>query len=412
MPVLTSASKMPEIATLDTQEELNAFCEECRSAGRFAFDTEFVMEESFEPVLCLIQIATDTRVALVDPFMEIDPTPIWELVSDEDVETVVHSGQEDLGLCVHHTGRAPRRIHDTQVAAGFAGYGYPLSLQKLVQATLHIRLHKSKTLTDWRRRPLTDAQIKYAADDVYHLPAVRDKLHARLTAQNRLAWMQEESVRFEDTSLYCRGEEQKLKRIKGAGALKGRQLAILRELLAWREEAAERLDRPVRAVLRDHLLVEVSKHELCSHKEVRDLRGLNLSDRAIRDMCQRVCKAMETPSEQWPRPEPRDTETASETVLIPLITGVIRSYCDEHELAYGLVASKKSIRDLIRHKWGASPKDRCSVELLQGWRGETLGRILEDVLAGNRAIRVGTSHDEPLIKLPRAGEIEPDSTPA
>ncbi len=389
----------PYVTTIKRQTQIEEVCGECRAQGRFAFDTEFIMEDRFEPEVCLVQIATESSVAVIDPFLDLDLRPVWELVCDEQVETVVHAGQEDLGLCVQHAGKAPRRIYDVQMAAGFAGYDYPLSLQRLVQATLHFSLHKSKTLTDWRKRPLAPEQIQYGAEDVCYLLAVRQKLHERLSKWDRLDWLREEFSQLENISLYRQAEEEKLLRVKGAGALKGRQLAVVRELLEWREAAAKGLNRPARAMLRDHLLVQIAKLELHSFDEIRALRGINLSDRHVRALCRVVEKALKIPSERWPTPTPRETETPKEQALISLATAVIRGYCLEHEMAYGLAASKKSIRELIGHCTRAHPPDRGDVELLNGWRGRTVGAMLEELLAGRRAIRVESLQGERLIRL-------------
>lgn len=389
----------PPVVHVDSQEQLDAICRTCSAHGQFAFDTEFVMEDRFEAELCLIQIADGQSVAIIDPFLSFDLDPVWALVHDEEVVTVVHAGQEDLGICVQRTGRVPRRIYDIQIAAGFAGYDYPLSLQKLARIALHVGLHKSKTLTDWRRRPLTAAQIRYAAEDVSYLLAARTKLDKRLSRTNRSEWVQEEFDRFEDLSLYRRPEQEKLSRLKGSGALVGRQLVVLRELLAWRENLAHQVDRPLRAVLKDHLLVEIAKHELNSPTEVRALRGLNLNDKQVRALCGAVLRAVATPRDQWPAPSPRHAESPAEATLVPLITGVIRSICIEKAIAYGLVASKKSICEMVRYCAEQGSNRREDVELLSGWRYQAVGALLEEVLAGKRRIRVDLSDGNPLIRL-------------
>ena len=391
-PSVSHRSKPPDVLCIDSQSQIDEFVDVCLREGRFAFDTEFVMEESFQPELCLIQLATAERVAIIDPYQGLDTGPIWQLVAEPEVETIVHSGLEDLAMCVYHTGKAPRNIYDAQIAAGFAGLGYPLSLQKLVQAATHVRLHKSKTLTDWRRRPLSEAQIRYGAEDVCYLPAIRKKLERRLAASGRLDWMKMECLRFEDISLYRRTENDKLARVKGSGALQGRQLAVLRDVLAWRETTAKRLNRPIRAVLKDHLLVEVAKHELISSAEVRDLRGLNLSDKHVRELCEVVRSAADSPSETWPVSQPRETETPTESVLVPLITSVLRGYCYDQNLAYGLLATKKSIQDFVRHSRGGHPTDRTAVELLQGWRGDAVRDILEGLMSGKTSVRIGSNN--------------------
>ena len=390
-----------KIVPVENQEQLDQVCATCRKDGRFAFDTEFVMEDRFEPEVCLIQIAVGETSYIVDPFLELDLACVWELVCDAEVETVVHAGQEDLAFCMQHLGRAPQRIYDVQIAAGFVGYDYPLSLQKLVRQSVGARLHKSKTLTDWRRRPLSDAQIQYGAEDVCHLLAVWRKLQERLKRSERLEWVREEFAKFEDEHLYERPEEEKLARVKGVGGLKGQALAVVRSLLSWREELAERRNRPARVALKDHLLVEIAKHGLATYEEARDLRGLNLADRDIHDMCRVVREALDSPSDQWPVPRRQDTETPRETVLIALSTAVVRAYCLDNDIAYGLAASKRSIKEMVRHCVNGNSTQE-SVELLRGWRCQTVGATLEGVLCGHRVIQVDGKSGHTLLSTPSA----------
>lgn len=385
----------PEPLQVTQQAEVERVCASCREAGRFGFDTEFVMEDRFESEVCLIQIATPDLVAVIDPFLDLDLREVWGLVGDEKIETIVHAGQEDLALSVQHTDAVPHRVYDIQIAAGFAGYDYPLSLQRLIQSTLHVRLHKSKTLTDWRRRPLTDAQIRYGAEDVCYLLAVRDKLERRLSERGRVEWAAEEFARFEEMSIYRRADEEKLVRLKGAGSLDGKHLAVLRELLRWRETISKQLNRPVRVVLKDHLLVEIAKLALCEFDEVRDLRGLNLKERHIRALCEVVGEALKLPESEWPPTTPRDSESPAESALIALVTGVIRGYCVREDMAYGLVAAKKSIRDLIRNGTPGKPASG----LLAGWRHVAIGSVLEEVLAGKRTIRVNPEKGDGFIEV-------------
>ncbi len=379
---------IPDPVVLQRQEQIEALCARCRAEGRFAFDTEFVMEDRYESEVCLIQIATSDSVAIVDPLLGLDLQPVWRLVSDEEVEVVVHAGQEDLGLSVQHTGLPPRRAFDVQIAAGLVGHDYPISLQRLVQAVLHIRLHKSKTLTDWRRRPLSQAQIRYGAEDVVHLLALREQLYGRLDEANRIDWAAEEFRALEDLALYRRVAEDKLARVKGAGKLNAEQLAIACELLAWRDALARRRNRPARTVLRDHLLVEIARHALADVHDITDLRGINLGERDLQALARAVRKAREIPSSEWPAPKPRVVDSPHDAALVALGTAVVRCYCMEHGLAYGLVATQKSIRDLIKHSTINHPTDGTSVELLTGWRGASVGAMLADVLAGRRMVRI------------------------
>lgn len=373
---------------VERQSQLDELCHHARREGRLAFDTEFVMEDRYQSELCLVQVATNQTVALLDPFLELDLAPLWDAICDETVETIVHAGQEDLALCVQHTGRVPRAVFDAQIAAGLVGHDYPLSLQRLVQATLHIRLHKAKTLTNWRKRPLTAAQIGYAAEDVCFLLEVHQKLSARLAQLDRTEWAREEFSRFEDMTLYRRADAERVLRIKGAGALRGRQLAVLHALCAWREEIAKRINRPPRVALKDHLMVEIARQEITQFAEVRDLRGVNLSDRDVHALVRVVQKALTIPEVEWPQGKPHEPEPPRESALLALATAVIKSYCLENDLAYSLVATQRSIRELVRHRTTGQPQDDASVELLRGWRGRSVGARLDEVLAGRRSVRV------------------------
>ncbi len=388
-----------EAVIAEGQQQIDEFCAQARTESRFAFDTEFVMEDRYEPEVCLVQLASENAVLLIDPFLELNLHPVWELVCDPQVETVVHAGQEDLAMAVRRTGQVARGVFDVQIAAGLVGYDYPLSLQKLVQMTLQVRLHKSKTLTDWRRRPLNAAQLRYAAEDVSYLLAVHRKLHDRLARAGRLEWAAEEFRSFEVMSAYARVEEEKLRRVKGVSILRGRQLVVAQRLLVWRDEVAQQLNRPARIVLKDHLLVEIARHEMASFADLRELRGLNMTDKNVHGLVDVVKKALETPAAEWPAAKPYEEEAPREAVLIALATAVVRGYCLDYELAYSLVATKKSLQDLIRHRTVGRPADAAEVELLCGWRGHTVGLMLDEVLAGKRTIHVEPSKGELTVRV-------------
>ena len=357
------------------------------------------MEDRYESEVCLIQIATNAGVTIVDPFLDLDVSEFWGLVADEEIESVVHAGQEDLALCVQHTGQAPRNIFDAQIAAGLVGADYPLSLQKLVQQFAHVRLHKSKTLTDWRRRPLTQAQIDYAAEDVAYLLRIHAKLHTKLSKRKRVVWAREEFQRFEELTLYRQVVEEKLARVKGAGALTGKHLAVLHELLGWRDERAQRLNRPARVVLKDYLLVEVARHAFTNPDEVRDLRGINLNERDSKALCRAVTRGLETPPEKWPVGKKSDFDTPQDSTLIALATAVARSYCLDHDISHSLAATKRSMGQLVRYRRKNAPLGNDVPTLLRGWRGQTVGKLLDEVLAGERNVFVDHTDGSASIRV-------------
>ncbi|GMU38687.1 MAG: HRDC domain-containing protein [Phycisphaerae bacterium] len=384
-----------------------------RAAGRFALDTEFVMEDVYEPELCLVQMALPDGMFLIDALTKVDLAPLWDLVTDPAVETVVHAGQEDLAICAAAAGRPPRKVYDVQVAAGLVGPIYPISLSKLTQQVLHVRMHKSQTLTDWRKRPLTEDQLRYAAEDVAHLLPIRDKLHARLTKLDRVSWAEEEFAVFEQMPLYARPPEDRLRRVKGTGSLSGSELRAALDLMAWREELAGRLNRPARAVLKDHLLVEIARHGWTRMEQIRSLRGLNLRKDHLREMCE----VLEKSAKQPPAPRTGHRSVRSEHpldgVLISLLTAVLRSEAARLDVAYSLLATKQAIQGVVEpFVDGGLDKLAESPLLMRGWRGEAVGRTLRKILRGASAIQVNPSGQRAPLRIRRLASSRPGNRPS
>src|SRR5215208_2733307 len=254
---MADVSGEPLIATPSGLAEL---VDHLRASGRFAFDTEFVSEETFEPVLCLIQVATRDRLAVVDPLAIRDLSPFWDVVIDPAVEVVMHAASEDLRICRFKTGTVPRRVYDVQIAAGLVGFGFPLSLVNLIGQALRVTLSGGETRTDWRRRPLSPAQLRYALDDVRYLLDLADLLDAQLGEQGRREWAEAEFAEFV-ASIQNRVEEERWRRLPGLHQLSRRGLEIARRLAEWRFEEARRSNRPLRQLLRDDLLVAIAKRQ-------------------------------------------------------------------------------------------------------------------------------------------------------
>ncbi len=394
-----SRKKSSQPVLVTAAEQVAELCEHVAAERQFAFDTEFVMEDVAAPEVCLIQIATEHRVFLVDTLTGVDVSPIWELVVDPAIETIVHAGQEDLAICFHAAGKAPRNVFDIQIAAGLVGTDYPLSLARLAQNLIHVRLHKTQTLTDWRRRPLSAEQLRYAEEDVSHLPRIRRLLGKRLDKHGRVEWATEEHSRFEDIRLYRQTDSQKLGRVKGVGSLGGKQLAVATELVLWRDEMARKLNRPARTILKDHLLSEIARTGLSQPDHIANLRGINLSKRQLVELSAVLEQAAQIPPERWPEPKGGRPETPRETILTTLITAVMRSETRRLNVAYGLAATKKNIQELVRACPNGDARPNRSLAMLEGWRGEAFGEMLLALLQGRSAVRVGEHDGEAILRL-------------
>lgn len=390
----------PPVEVVTNAEQLDATCALLRIAGRFAFDTEFIKEDRFEPVVCLIQLATEDRVVLVDPLSEkLDISPLWRLLVDPNLDVIVHAGAEDLGLCHRYGGALPARLFDVQIAAGLVGYDYPLSLARLVRGVIGIRLHKSQTLTDWQLRPLSPTQQRYAVEDVAYLPAIARAFEARLAKLSRREWAEEEFARLTKTAAAHQTDDTAtLARIKGSGSLDARGLAIMRELVAERYALAERLNRPPRAVLKDHLLVEIARRGWNRPQDIRALRGISLNDRSIRQLVDAVTRALALPPDQCPVPDEPVEETPEESVVIALATAVLRGWCLENQLAYPLLTNKQDIRSaVLAHVRGQPPSHLPP--LMSGWRRQVLGPVLDRLMSGSCAVRLKPAKGCPTLTV-------------
>ena len=263
--------RQPEL--ISEQSALEARCRAWREAGRFAFDTEFIRDDTYDAVLCLVQVALDGDVALVDPTAGVDLTPFWDLVTDPAVITIVHAGKEDFEVCLRTTGKPPRNVFDVQIAAGFVGHGYPLSLVRLVDSVLHRRISKGQTLTDWARRPLTPAQLRYAVEDVAYLPEIHKRLVAEIEQAGRTAWVTEELHCFEDRDFYRAPADERALRLRGSQKLDALGLVVLARLVEWRDRWARSRNRPIRALMRDDILVEIARRRPTQTTDLEVMRG-------------------------------------------------------------------------------------------------------------------------------------------
>jgi ribonuclease D len=389
----------PLITTAAGLEELVAHL---RASGRFAFDTEFVSEETFEPVLCLVQVATRERLAAIDALAVRDLAPLWQLVIDPAVEVVMHAASEDLRICRFQTGTVPRRVYDVQIAAGLVGFGYPLSLSNLVSQALRVVVAGGETRTDWRRRPLSPAQIRYALDDVRYLLDLADLISVQLAEWGRTGWAESEFAQF-SRAIQDRVEEERWRRLPGLHQLNRRGLEVARRLAEWRFEEARRTNRPLRQLLRDDLLVAIAKRQPATRRDLEALRDFNRPHLLARSgaILGVISAASAVPAEELPEPPERHDEGPGLTMVVSLLAAALAQCCAQHKVAPGLVGAASDLRSLVRWYTQGQPEDQRP-ELARGWRHEVCGAALIDVLAGHVALRVADPRsDVPVTLEPR-----------
>ncbi len=377
---------LPEHHVL-TPEQLRACCDDIAQHSPIGFDTEFVGEDTYIPHLCLIQIATLKALYVIDPFVCGPLDEFWALLTDPKRIVVVHAGREEVRICRQATGQPLGRMYDLQIAAGLLGYGYPMGYGALVQFALRKRLDKGETLTDWRRRPLTREQIAYAYNDVRDLLAIWKKIDTGLTKLGRTAWAQEEFDDFITRAVKEPSEAERWRRIKGAGSLDSRELAVLRAVFGWREDAATRRNRPVRTVLRDDLLLELARRPPKSESDVLSLRGVYASEAG--NILDAVTAALESPKTSWPAEIERENDSPGVQLVSQLVNVVLADWCGREKLTQGLVATVSDVKELVRATANKEPlPDSCG--FAHGWRKAHVLPMLTEVLEGRRAVRVKT----------------------
>jgi ribonuclease D len=378
---------MPEITEqiLTQPEELPECCAHLAACGSFGFDTEFVGESTYHPHLCLVQVATPERLVLIDPLTVGPLDAFWRLVVDPAIKVVVHAGREEVRLCRLWTGRTPGNLIDLQIAAGLVGWAYPLGHGTLISQVLRVQLAKGETLTEWRERPLTKAQIRYAFDDVRYLLPAWQRLKQELDVLGRRDWVREEVGRLAASAAPDEPALEKWRKLRGLGALDRRRLAVVRALHAWREERAAALNRPPRTIVRDDLIVEIARRNPIRERDLHVVRGLPRRDLAA--IVQVVEKARTLPADQCPRLAEREQDPPQVGMASAVLTAVLGDFCVRRRLASNLVAASHDVKLLVRARHASGPLPDESL-LTHGWRAQYVLPHLLAVLEGRRSLRI------------------------
>jgi ribonuclease D len=370
---------------VDEPARLAECCDHLRDRSAFGFDTEFIGEDTFHPRLCLVQVATDERLFVIDPFSAGPLDAFWALVADPSRVKVVHAGREEVRMCQHGCGRPPENLFDLQVAAGLVGIGYPMGHAALVWQLLRVQLSKAETLTNWAQRPLTARQIEYAYDDVRHLLPLWQDLTTRLGQLSRTDWAAEEFHHHIRRALAEDPAIERWRKLRGLGSLDRRRLSVVRELFAWRESLAERQNRPARTVLRDDLVVEIARRLPQKERDLAVLRGLPRFD--FTGILEAVRRGRELPADEWPSLPERENDAPQIGLVASFLMAVLGDYCTRNLLTPGLAATTTDVRLVVRSRFQGTELPAES-GLTHGWRGREVLPELLAVLDGRRSVRV------------------------
>lgn len=349
--------------------ELSEFCAALAKAKFVTVDTEFMRERTYWPILCLIQLGGPDDAAAVDAQAEgIDLSPVYALMRDRNVLKVFHAARQDLEIFFRNMGDMPTPVFDTQVAAMVCGFGDQAAYDTLAAKLAKAHIDKSSRFTDWSRRPLSERQLQYAIADVTHLRAVYEKLSAKLQKNKRAEWLTEEMALLTDPATYDTEPYESWRRLKPRNPSQ-KLLRVLRELAAWRESEAQRLDIPRNRVLRDESILEIAAHAPTDVEQLARTRGLSRGmvdgkqGAAILAAVQRGLESKETLESDRPANGPRIVAPPAVSDMLKVL---LKLKCDSEGVAPKLVASAKEV-ELI------AADDNADVPALHGWRRDIFG---------------------------------------
>ncbi len=372
---------------MDIIRTTTALADACNTLAKSEFltiDTEFIRETTFWPELCLIQLATADLAVIVDPLASgIDLKPFFELMADTSVIKVFHAARQDIEIIYHMGNLLPHPIFDTQVAALVCGFGDSVSYDQLVQKTTGRQIDKTSRFTDWRQRPLTDKQLDYALADVTHLRDVYTYLKTRLEQENREHWVKEEMDILESESTYDLHPDDAWKRLR-MRLRKPHELAVMRQVAAWREREARSRNVPRGRVLKDDAIYEIAQQQPRDTAALGRLRTIPKGwerSQSGGPLVEAVNQALAIPKDQMPRlakptPVPEGAAAASELlkVLLKLTT-------EKFGVAAKVIANSDDLERI------AVEGENASVDALSGWRRELYGEKALKLLRGEMALR-------------------------
>jgi ribonuclease D len=375
---------------ITTTDELAAFCKSLADTEFIAVDTEFMRERTYWPKLCLAQVAGPDDAAAIDALADgIDLAPLDELMANPKVLKVFHAARQDLEIFYLRMNKVPQPLFDTQVAAMVCGHGEAASYESLATKLAKAKIDKSSRFTDWSRRPLSERQITYALSDVTHLRLVYEKLKRQLDKTGRFSWITEEMAVLNDPGTYRADPEQAWRRLKPRGA-SPRLLGTLREVAAWRERTAQRIDIPRQRLLRDEQLLEIASHAPKTTEELAMTRGLGrgfAEGWQGRELMEAIEKARKVPDSELPVRDRAPEQLRAPGAVVDLLRTLLRLKAEEAGVAARLVASADELDRLA-----AGKRD---VHALNGWRREIFGSDAVSLIEGKLALAL--SGDQPKL---------------
>jgi ribonuclease D len=368
---------------ITTTRDLAAACARLQQHPFVTIDTEFLRETTYYPMLCVAQMASPAEAVVVDTIAPgIDLKPFFDLMADERVLKVFHAARQDIEIVWHSVQQVPRPVFDTQVAAMVLGYGDSISYDQLVQRITGDILDKSHRFTDWTRRPLSDAQLRYAVSDVTHLRDVYLALSADLEKRGRADWMADEMAVLTSPDTYRAEPERAWMRLK-TRVRKPKELAVLIEVAAWREREAQARDVPRGRVLKDDVMSDIAVQAPITVERLGALRSLPHGferSRAGEGIIEAVKRGLARDPKTLPRIE-RMKSAPNGAATVELMKVLLRMTAERHGVAAKIIATVGDLEAI-------AADDQADVPALSGWRRELFGEKALALKQGKLALSI------------------------
>ena len=365
--------------------DLIAFCNTLKGTPFVTVDTEFMRENTYYPILCLVQVAGPDDAACIDPLAPgMDLAPLFDLMDAPETLKVFHAARQDIEIFYTLMGHVPAPLFDSQIAAMVCGFGDQVGYETLIAKLTKARIDKSSRFTDWSRRPLSEKQINYALGDVTHLRDAYRKLAAQLETNGRSGWLEAEMATLTSPATYEADPMLAYKRVKARNP-KPRVEVLLRELAAWREREAKRRDMPRNRILRDDALLEIAHHAPKTPNDLARTRGLG-ERMAQGTQGQEILKAIErglaVPDADLPKPKKREDLPAGIGPVSDLLKVFLKMICEETGVAQKLIANASDIDNI------AAYGEKAKVPAMEGWRFELFGQAACKLRSGEMGLAI------------------------
>ncbi len=357
---------MPDYLFVDHPDNIS---QDLTGHAKLGVDTEFMREKTYFAQLCLIQISSPDAIYCVDPLVDADQAEFWkQLLANS---WVVHSARQDIEVVYQTASAMPREIFDTQIAAGLLGLPAQMGYAGLVKELFDVDMAKSHTRADWTRRPLPDAFLDYAAEDVEYLLPAADILSEKLDKKDRLDWALQDSKLLLDKALYDISGEQAVDRLKGARNFRGAKRAAAVRLATWREEEAIRRNRPRQWILRDNVLVDIAYKMPANEKQLAEIEGMppKVASRAGKELVDAL-GASKGDENGYQPPRPPDE---AQKALLKEMQSQVADCARDLDIVAETLASKRELSSVII----SGVRDS---RVFQGWRQDVIGGQLLKLL--------------------------------